>query len=151
MSENVSEITATSRDQMHALCEEFSNEFDDFVRERFRYKKRTVTRNLGNTLNVFRAPVDIYLRFRPRATWPADSIVIARTGFAKQRKGHGTALLRFLVERAPRYGIRSIGIEQTHDGEDIMGFVDKFGFAMRGDQRNWIASIDELRERLSME
>lgn len=146
---NMAKADQHSRTELKALCSEFSSELDQYVRTRYRYKTSGVRQGFSNTIDISRVPISLYLRFRPLASWPTDSIVIAKIEFDKQRRGHGSALLRFLVEVAPRYGIKSVGIEQTHDGDDIQGFVRKFGFSPYRDGRNWLVSIEVLEARLN--
>lgn len=116
---------------------------------RYRYISKSVRPGLSNTLSVRRVPVSLYLRFKPLAKWPNDSIVIASIEFSKQRKGQGTDLLKFLADAAPRYGVNSIGLEQTHDGTDIQGFVAKFGFEPYTSDRDWLVPISVLREKFA--
>ena len=85
--------------------------------------------------------------------WPANTLVIASIEFANTRAGHGRALLEFLVPQAELYGYDKIALEQTHDGDGIQGFVKKFGFehawpTLERPQRNWIASVGRIAERL---
>jgi len=141
----------TPRDQAEAkmLCRKFSDELEDFVMRRYRYVSKSVRPTMSNSIHIRRGPISLSLRFRPLAKWPNDSIVIATIEFGKQRKGHGTALLKFLADTAPRYGVRSIGLEQTHDGDDIQGFVAKFGFESYESNRDWLVPLAVLQERLA--
>lgn len=133
---------------MKVLCREFSEELEGYVMQRYRYVSKSVSVGLSNTINIRRVPISLYLRFRPLARWPNDAIVIASIEFGKQRKGHGTDLMKFLADAAPRYGVQSIGLEETHDGDDIQGFVKKFGFSPHIDERNWLVSLATLKQKL---
>ncbi len=126
----------------------FAAEIDDFYRGVFRYKTSCAHARYP-TVDISRTPVQLYLRFRPGGFWPNDSVVIARIGFQNMHRGHGTALLRKLVELSDRYGLTSIGIEQTGPHESINNFVRKFGFAQHRNERNWLAEIDDLRSLLA--
>lgn len=132
-----------------ALCLEFLSEFDEYVRSRYRCNTTCVFPGGANTIDVRLQPISVYLRFKPLHHWPANSIVIANIGFYEQRKGHGVALLKFLAETTPKYGIQSVGVEQTHGGDNIQGFVRKFGFSQYLDEKNWLISIEALKERLA--
>ncbi len=142
------EVSFMQGSNLKNLCSEFTNELDQFVRQRFRYVSKSARLGMSNTIDVRRVPVSLYLRFRPLAFWPTDSIVIARIEFSRERKGHGRALLQFFVDASATYGVRSIGLEQTHDGDNIQGFARKFGFLPYKNEDNWLVSIDTLREKL---
>lgn len=131
-----------------AQYSEFCREFDQYIMARYRYKRSAVRMGLSNTVGVSRSPVDLYLRYKPRAGWPAETLVIARIGFARTNKGEGTAFLRFLTEVAARNDFQWIGLEQTHDGEDVQGFIKKFGFSAHKDDQNWLVSIQNLSDAL---
>ncbi|WP_143054589.1 GNAT family N-acetyltransferase [Massilia timonae] len=125
----------------------FSDDIDMFCRQQFGYKRRCAS-GMPPTVSVNRKAADLYLRFRPGGFWPRDSVVIARIGFAQQRRGHGTALLAKLVELADQYNVTSIGIEQTNPQPSIQNFVRKYGFASYRNDRNWLVSIDILTSKL---
>jgi len=138
----------TDRTEQLEVCKRFAGDLDVYVRSRYKYKSNAVSVGFAHTVEVRRSTIELYLRFKPRASWPNDSIVIARIGFAKQRKGNGTSLLRFLVDAAPQYGIQSIGIEQAIGGEEIDGFVRKFGFTQYRNEESWIVSLKDLKKSL---
>lgn len=131
---------------LKAQCQEFSRELDHYIMTRYRYKKSAVSMGMSNTVGASRSPVSLYLRFKPRGSWPAKTVVIASIGFSRTNKGEGTAFLMFLTDAAPRYGVEWIGLEQTHDGEDIQGFVKKFGFVEHEGNRNWVVPLEKLNE-----
>jgi len=122
----------------------FANKIDEFYREKFNYKTSCAFPRFP-TIDINRSAVRLYLRFKPKGSWPNDSIVIASIEFQKQRRGHGKALLQKLVDMSARYEFRSIGIEQTSSKEGIQNFVRKFGFKNHGNERNWLVSIDTLK------
>ena len=59
-----------------------------------------------------RIKFDIYLRFYYSQTprWPANTIVIARLGFQKTRKGNGTHFISFLKGIALKYDFEYISL-----------------------------------------
>lgn len=128
------------------LFEQFAADFDQYTRETFGYKQACVNLN-GNTLCVNRKKADLYLRFLPQHHWPPKTLVIARIGFTSQRAGHGTSLLRFLVQVSGKYGYEHVGIERAHLRENIQNFVRKYGFDAVSDE-SWLVPITLLSERL---
>lgn len=125
----------------------FAHEIERFYQERFFYKRSCATPRFP-TVDIIRAPVRIYLRFLPGEFGPEDSVVIANIEFRDRRRGYGTELLAKLVEMSCRYGLNSIGIEQTGLDESIQIFVRKFGFENHVNKRNWLISVENLRARL---
>jgi hypothetical protein len=135
-------------DEREQLFMPFAAEIDDFYRDKFGYKTSCASPRFP-TVDVKRSAVQLYLRFRPGGFWPDDSVVIASIGFQKQRCGHGTELLKKLVEMSDRYELRSIGIEQTGASESIQNFVRKFEFKNHRNDRNWLVSVQALKEILA--
>lgn len=132
----------------HLAFASFADQLDVYCRERYKYKSKCVFARY-HTVDVGRAAVEFYLRFRVGASWPDGSVVIARIAFRKQRRGNGKALLEQLVKMAPFYGYRNVEVEQTGDDPSIQAFVRKFGFINSSDERNWITSVDQLRDVLA--
>jgi ribosomal protein S18 acetylase RimI-like enzyme len=141
----------------------FTEKLDAWTRQRFsidKSVKRVTYLNRVGCVECRRDPAcDLYLRlwqpaFRQEdGHWPAKTLVIARMEFANTRSGHGGALLDFLVQQADVYGYEKIALEHTHNGDDIQGFARKFGFEyawpdLDPPQRNWIASVALVAERL---
>ena len=127
---------------------QFANEIDAYLRERFRYKSRCAHARYP-TVDVRRAAVTLYLRFRVGDSWSVGSVVIAVIEFRKQRRGHGTALLSKLVEMSSTYGYQNIEIEQTGEDVSIQDFVRKFGFTNSFDKQNWTIPVSQLRNVLA--
>lgn len=101
-----------------------------YLMEKFPYRKEPASLGISrNTIYVYRASIELYLRFKPRYLKPIDpnALVIARMGFRRQREGYGTDLLRFLVRHAVDFGIDTIVIESPHS-ESIQAFGKKFEF-----------------------
>lgn len=133
--------------ERRAMFPRFAAEIDTFYRREFRYKSSCVDPRFP-TIGINRAAVDLYLRFNDSDIGPGKTVVIARIGFRAQRRGHGTRLLSKLVGMADRYGITSIGVEQTGSDPRIQNFVRKFGFRNHMNESNWIVSVDALRKCL---
>lgn len=139
-----------------SLASLFSEEINEDLKQRFGYKRRCADFDpTGDTIHAKAKKMDIYLRFPENfRRWHEMSgiLVVARIGFAEQRKGHGTWLLELLSRLAPKYGYKSIAIESTNHKESIQNFVRKFGFEAfpEGDtsQSNWIISINDLNAEL---
>jgi GNAT superfamily N-acetyltransferase len=129
------------------LFPHFAEEIDTFYRAEFRYRSRCANPRFP-TVDINRVAVRLYLRFTASKIGPGNTVVIAVIGFRDQRRGHGTRLLAKLVEIANRYDITSIGVEQTSSKPGIQNFLKKFGFKNHIDDRNWIVSIEMLREHL---
>lgn len=117
-----------------------------FLTERFAYKRDRVNR-VGFTLNAKRVQYDLYLRVFGHKTdfWPEGTLVIARIGFKKIKKGHGTALLRILVEHADEVGFAHIAIECAN--ENAQAFGVKLGFENYCDN-HFIADVATVRKHL---
>jgi hypothetical protein len=132
------------------LIEEFADDINNYIQVRFGYKRRcTIISILGHTVMVNQKRVDLYLRLLPRGEWPSNSLVVARIGFSRERVGHGTHFLVFLVQLSEKYGYTEIGIENTHEGENIQNFVRKHGFQHFKGNNHWIVSVKTLSERLT--
>lgn len=132
----------------HLAFTQFSDEIDAYFRQRFSYKSRCAFAR-HPTVDVKRAAVRLYLRFRVGDSWPVGSIVIAVIEFRTQRRGQGRALLCKLVEMSSTYGYQTIEVEQTGLDASIQAFVRKFGFTNSFDERNWIVSVNQLRDLLA--
>ncbi|AQR69561.1 hypothetical protein BZG29_15385 [Janthinobacterium sp. LM6] len=132
----------------HLAFTQFSDEIDTYFRKRFHYKSRCAYAR-HPTVDIRRAAVKLYLRFRVGDSWPVGSIVIAVIGFRNQRRGQGRALLNKLVEMSSTYGYQNIEIEQTGTDVSIQAFVRKFGFTNSFDKQNWIISVNQLRDLLT--
>jgi GNAT superfamily N-acetyltransferase len=134
-----------------------ADELDCWLRHRFAYRAR-LTNWSGSTINVRRVKIDLYLRLITHASenrlWPQHTLVIARIGFREQHKGHGRALLRFLLTRAERFGYNKIAVESAGDSIGIQTFCAKFFCNLHTSTRcnsNWIASLQHVSEALAGE
>lgn len=123
----------------------FAEEIDAFYRAEFRYRSKCANPRFP-TVDIHRAAVRLYLRFKVSEIGSGNTVVIAAIGFREQRRGHGTRLLAKLVEISNQYGITSIGVEQTSFEPGIQNFLRKFGFQNHINERNWIVSVDMLRD-----
>jgi GNAT superfamily N-acetyltransferase len=126
----------------------FAADIDAYCRQRYGFKRQCIDAR-HPTVDVHRAAVNLYLRFRVGDSWRVGSVVIAVIRFREKRRGHGTALLGKLVEMAPMYGYQNIEVEQTGSDISIQSFVRKFGFTNTFDERNWIVPVGQLRELLA--
>jgi len=120
--------------------------FRQFLAERFAYKRDHVNR-VGFTLNAKRVQYDLYLRVFGHKTdfWPEGTLVIARIGFKNIKKGHGTALLRSLVEHADEVGYAHIAIECANANAQAFGV--KLGFENYRDN-HFITDVATVRKHL---
>jgi hypothetical protein len=85
---------------------------------------------------------------RKESLFPPDCLIIARISFRKERIGHGTHFVRFLVGIALKYGFKHIGIESTN--EKSRSFTQKLGFQSI-DGFSYVATIDSLMDYFSKE
>lgn len=112
------------------------------------------------TVEAHRKKFRLYLRLYlsklgvETGAWPVETLVLAKIGFPEQRAGHGRALLAFLVQQAPFYGYDKIAVERIHSGDNIQGFVRKFGLEPSNSnssepERNWIAPVSKIAAYLA--
>ena len=82
--------------------EKIRKEVDIYLMRRFKYRCSLVYLTPDNVIATRRnSRVDLYLRVRRKESlFPPDCLIIARIGFRKERIGHGTHFVRFLVEIA---------------------------------------------------
>jgi len=78
--------------------------------------------------------------------FPPDCLIIARIGFKKERAGHGSHFVGFLVETALKHKFRHIGIESTN--HKSRAFAEKLGFQSI-DGSNYVVTIDNLMDYFS--
>jgi GNAT superfamily N-acetyltransferase len=136
----------------------FADELDGWLRHRFDYRARLTHPGMSNSVVALRVKVDLYLRLITHSIegyqWPANTLVIARIGFREQHKGHGRALLRFLLTQAERFGYDKIAVECAGDDIGIQSFCAKFFFDQPTSPRrnsNWIASVEHVSNALAGE
>ena len=124
---------------------DFMNALEKFLRARFRYKTQLTSKSLGPTIRVSRHSVELYLRFKPKhyAQDLDRPLVIAVMHFRQRKKGHGTALLNFLIDLADEFDLGTIVLESTNIAST--SFAKKRGFIRYPAMRNtWQVSIDDL-------
>jgi GNAT superfamily N-acetyltransferase len=133
----------------------FSDELDIWLRHRFGYRARLTYQGMSNTVDARRVKVGVYLRLVKQSIegheWSSNTLVIARIEFRERHKGHGRALLRFLVTQAERFGYDKIAIECASEDIGIQSFCAKFFFDQPTSQRrnsNWIASVEHVSHEL---
>ena len=130
--------------------EQLRADVDRYLMERFKYRKSLVYLTVDNVIITRRnSQVDLYLRIRRiESRFPPDSLIIARLSFRKERIGHGTHFIRFLVEVTHRYGFNYIGIECANTKSSA--FAKKLGFYSI-DGENYAISAENLISYFSME
>jgi len=108
--------------------EEIRKEIDIYLMKRFKYHVSLVYLTPDNVINIRRnSRIDLYLRIRKvESLFPSDCLIIARISFRKERVGHGTHFVRFLLEIAIKYEFHHIGIESVN--EKSRTFAEKLGF-----------------------
>lgn len=123
---------------------------DVYLRQNFNYRSRLCEQGSAQTITASRRAVDLYLRFKPKhydAKFDRP-LVIAHMRFHKTRCGHGTNLLRFLVNQSKEFDLGSIILESTN--EESTAFAEAFGFTLCSDvMSNWYAPISGLQALLS--
>lgn len=130
--------------------EELRAEIDRYLMERFRYRKSLVRLTVDNIVTTRRnSRVDLYLRIRrSESRFPPDCLIIARLGFSKERIGHGTHFIRFLIGIAQKYGFNYIGIECANIKSST--FAKKLGFYCI-DGENYAIAVTNLISYFPME
>lgn len=130
------------------MIQNFQNDLNSFIKTNFNYKADPTRLGYGNTLDVNRKRVKLYIRFKTNCNpWKDDTLVLAGINFQEQRKGNGRKLLSFLVNQAQKYKYQKIGIEQTN--EMSTNFANKYGFKNISENKHWIVSISDLKNELN--
>lgn len=108
--------------------EEIRKEIDIYLIKRFKYRLSLVYLTPDNVVTTRRnSRVNLYLRIRrKKSLFPPDCLIIARISFQKERIGHGSHFVQFLVGIALKYDFKHIGIESTNDKSS--SFARKLGF-----------------------
>jgi hypothetical protein len=101
---------------------------DHWLRDNFQYRKPVATFALSvNHIITHRRKMDLYIRFLDQVTErPRPTIVIARIGFEKKRKGYGTAFLKLITDIALKYNYEYVELENCN--HNSRPFADRFGF-----------------------
>ena len=123
--------------------EEIRIAIDIYLMERFKYRLSLVYLTPDNIISTRRnSRIDLYLRIRKvESIFPPDCLIIARIGFSKERAGHGTHFVHFLIAIAVKYGFKHIGMESTN--EKSSSFAEKLGFRAI-DSSNYVVSVEDL-------
>ncbi|WP_342248110.1 GNAT family N-acetyltransferase [Pseudomonas sp. OTU2001] len=137
-----------------ARSEELVSNLRDFIVERFAYKPRYVQQQVSSSFGTVSAKTkkfDLYFRLfaNPDHICPRDCLIIARIGFKQQRAGHGSALVRYLLELAPTIGYGHVAIECAN--ANSAAFAERLGFSPFENRRHWVGSVDAVREALLTE
>lgn len=92
--------------------ESFYADLDAHLKSEFAYKKRITVHGLGSsTLEAKRKAFWLYFRYSTDDYLGKATLIIAAFSFREKGKGHGTRLMTFLVNIAPKYKYRFICIE----------------------------------------
>lgn len=121
----------------------------EYLKEHFGYKRLRVNEEPGRTVGARTAKYDLYFRVTPvyvDGGWDSNTLVVARIGFQDERKGHGRALLQFLVDVADKLPYTHIGIEEANSKATAFGI--RFGFTRYGEGRDLLALADDVRKSL---
>ncbi|MTI12132.1 GNAT family N-acetyltransferase [Sansalvadorimonas verongulae] len=121
--------------------QQFCEALNQYLMKRFQYKRKPAYISLQSGLIAAKRKLfDLYLRWLPGETeWGKDTLVIARIHFHQKRVGHGTSLLNFLIEQAPRCKYRQIAIEFANDNS--AAFAKRYGFKNNAGTRDWIKKL----------
>ncbi|QUT19142.1 hypothetical protein INE94_00967 [Parabacteroides distasonis] len=139
------ELNESEDRNINAIC----IELNEYLMGRFRYKVLPAYRTFSGGTNIMtrrRIKFDIYLRFYYSQTprWPANTIVIARLGFQKTRKGNGTHFISFLKGIALKYDFEYISLECTN--ENSSAFAKHFNFKeSKYGNEDYIIAIKDLK------
>jgi len=126
----------------------FSPYLQEYLKERFSYRRLEIDSGLVNTLCIRTVKLDIYLRFafEEEQSWPKNTVVIARIGFKKTRLGHGDHFIRFIESLASEFEISHIAIESCN--AKSYAFSRKYGFVDCDIEGSVIVEIEKLRKTL---
>lgn len=130
----------------------FATLLEQYLMQHFNFRRPQVSLGLSPCTVVAKTgKYDLYFRVTPPSAtgWESDTLVVSRIGFQKQRKGHGRALMRFLVEAADKLPYSRIGIEQANP--DAMAFGARFGFVRCGEGKDLLASVGDVMESLGQQ
>lgn len=128
--------------------EEIRSEIDSYLMNRFKYRLSLVHLKPDNIIATRRnSRIDLYLRIRRMASlFPPDCLIIARLGFSKERRGHGSHFVRFLFGIALKYGFKHIGLESIN--HKSASLARKLGFYSI-DGSNYAVSSESLMSYFS--
>lgn len=125
-----------------ALC----TRLDSFLMAQFNYKTScALWSDLSTNITAKRKKFDLYIRVfeHKDKIWGGRALILSRIGFEKTRQGHGTALLKLLVNFGQEHYYDVIGIEHGHT-PSIQGFADKYGFKKVSDGNHFTARVPSL-------
>jgi len=152
MKTHQSDLSSMTIDQNEA--ESILEEINDYLTTIYPYKKQAAylcnkikAGDKSFRIMAQRKKYDIYLRFGH--TWASDeckSIVIARIGFEKQLRGHGTALLETLASIAEKYHYAFLAIESVN--ENSKAFAGRLGFYAHPLPKCYVISTQALNASL---
>ena len=124
---------------------------NEYLMAKFGYKTPPVyfsTSDVTISNHFKRKKINLHLRLirEGGGFWQSDTLVIARIGFRKERKGYGRDFLQFLSELASNNGFRFIGIENTNTASSQ--FAKKLGFTShKNSERDYVVVVENLIDR----
>jgi hypothetical protein len=123
-------------------------DLNNYFIEQFGYKRPPCVYPDMPPLIFHRDAFKLYLRYYKAPQYDGMLLVIARAKFKKTKAGHMTRFLGYIVQISERYNITNVAIEQALSDNGVAS-AKSFGFHNSFDERNWIISIEELRNNLS--
>lgn len=127
--------------------QEFTARLNTFVMERFGYKRPLGKAKRNRSIYFHRGKIRLYIRYRIKTDiYKHETFIISEFEFREQRKGHGTALLKFIYDHCVDCGIEHIGIEKTN--EKSAAFARKYGFHETEEKDCYVVAVEELRNKL---
>lgn len=123
--------------------EEIREAIDRYLMQRFKYRRSLVYLTPDNIIVARRVTrINLYLRLRRKESlFPPSCLIIARLGFRKERIGHGTHFVKFLIGIAHKYDFSYIGLESVNDKS--RAFAKKLGFQSI-EKTNYVIDIENL-------
>jgi hypothetical protein len=128
---------------MKSEIQQFENALKVYLKENFNYKRLSNGLSfINNNLMFHTKKFDLYMRYKPNyEPWEKDTLVIAKIGFIEQKNGHGTSLIKFLLEKSNKYGFKFLAIESAN--KNSSAFAKKLGFK-EIKENQWSASIEDI-------
>lgn len=129
----------------------FTIELNKFLIKRFGYKLPPVSfseQGRNATLHTNMKLFGLYLRFfgLDKRLWPENTLVIANIEFYEERAGHGTALVKFLLNHAHAFNYQYVGIEVANDNSSA--FAKSIGLKKIEDSRNYVGAIEQINSAI---
>jgi len=137
------------KEDINLFCEDANS----FIHSHYRYKRDPIKIvNHGYVLTGRRTGFTLYLRWYPTESCSGkNTLEVAQISFYPNKKGKGTAFLKFIANNSLKYDIKIVVIESTN--ENSAAFAKKFGFEkdFKGYKFNWGISTKKLRKYFEIE